>query len=283
MRKEETNKRNAFNAKRISEEDFFNRFEKFRTTIRFGLLNSCECCHKRFYNSGLKVYKSDWLSEIKNKHKKHIENNKEDIQHLFDQLIDHLQIQKDQYLCITCFSKIEKGKFPDQAFLNGLELFNTKNYPELEEITELENALIARNLLFTKFYFLPKSRLKGIKDRIVNVPLLESDIISTVQKLPRLPQESNIVPVIFKRKLGYVHGYLQSFINIPRIFKALKTLNNLGNKHYDFQVEDTKTYQQRLSLISETEDYERNDYIFIKKNLYNEVYALIFTREVIYH
>ena len=140
----------------------------------------------------------------------------------------------------------------------------------------MENALIARNLLFTKFYFLPKSHQKGIKDRIVNVPLLESDIISTVQRLPRLPQESKVVPVIFKRKLGYVHGYLQSYIHVPRIFQVLKTLNKLGNKHYDFKVEDETTYQQRISMISEADDYDRNVYIFMHIFQYYEGHALTF-------
>jgi hypothetical protein len=280
LRKIETNKRNSFNAKRTRGEDFFDLYEKFRCTLRFGILNSCECCHKRCYNSGLKVFKSDWLSEVKNKHVINIENN--NLMNLFAQLIDQLQNSKDRYLCVTCFSKIEKGKFPALSILNGLQLFDTQNHPELEEITELENALIARNLLFTKFYFLPKSRQKGIKDRIVNVPLSESDVISTVQRLPRLPEESNVVPVIFKRRLGYVHGYLQSFIKVPRIFKALKTLNRLGNKHYDFKITDEKEYQQTLedhkrkSLMFNTEDCSRNCfYVYSYKGGKNSCHFLV--------
>ena len=55
--------------------------------------------------------------------------------------------------------------------------------------------MIARNLLFMKLHQKPKSRMFGVTDRIVNVPVHETDIIETVQSLPRTPQEARIVPI----------------------------------------------------------------------------------------
>ena len=42
---------------------------------------------------------------------------------------------------------------------------------------------------------MPKSRMAGVKDRLVNVPVHENDVINTIQSLPRTPGEAGIVPV----------------------------------------------------------------------------------------
>ena len=46
---------------------------------------------------------------------------------------------------------------------NGLQLIDTENYPELD-LKEVENQLVAPNLIFQKIKLLPKSRWNAMVD-----------------------------------------------------------------------------------------------------------------------
>ena len=73
-------------------------------------------------------------------------------------------------------------KMPPMCVKNGLKL--TECDYELKEqkleMTELEAALIAKNIIFQKIYQLPKSRWTALKDKIVNVPINEDSILNTI-------------------------------------------------------------------------------------------------------
>ena len=56
---------------------------------------------------------------------------------------------------------------------NNLMIFDISNYPEFN-LTELENCMIALNIIFQKVFRLPKSRWPAMKDRTVNIPIYES-------------------------------------------------------------------------------------------------------------
>ena len=178
---------------------------------------------------------------------------------------------KGKYLCNTCSLKLKLGKIPSSCHKNGLELFNLQEYPELKDITELENSLISRNIIFQKFVILPKSRMKGLKGKVVNVPINADDINNTINKLPRtldqaniitvpearsnIDTETNVIPVSFKRKLSYKHAYLNSYINVSRIKKSVKTMKNLKNPFYadvqdNFENSDEITLSRYCTGIS---------------------------------
>ena len=85
---------------------------------------------------------------------------------------------------------------------NNLQLFDISNHEEFK-LTELENCMIALNIIFQKVYKLPKSRWPAMKDRTINIPIFEADVIKTVESLPRTPDEAGIIPINLKRKLSY--------------------------------------------------------------------------------
>ena len=84
--------------------------------------------------------------------------------------------------------------------MNGLAIYNLD--PELE-LTELEANLIAKNIVFMKIFMLPKSRWTALKDKIINVPVRDDDIINTMTRLPRTPNEAGLIEVDLKRKVEY--------------------------------------------------------------------------------
>ena len=100
-------------------------------------------------------------------------------------------------LCHSCHRYLMKNKMPRIAEANGLAL---DPIPEaLQNLTDLEEQLIALNLLFMKIKLLPTQRVKGIKDRVIHVPLEDNDVFNTIQSLPRPPDKAALVPVHFKR------------------------------------------------------------------------------------
>ena len=75
-----------------------------------------------------------------------------------------------------CKNYLLKGKIPPMSNQNNLQLFDIENHEELKLI-ELENCLIAMNIPFQKICLLPKSRWPAMKDRTVNVPVYEADVL----------------------------------------------------------------------------------------------------------
>ena len=81
--------------------------------------------------------------------------------------------QKKAYICETCVRYLRLKKMPPMCVMNGLKLIDTdKELCEQNlELTELEGALIAKNIIFQKIFQLPKSRWTALKDRVINVPI----------------------------------------------------------------------------------------------------------------
>ena len=95
-----------------------------------------------------------------------------------------------------------------------------------------------------KIFQLPKSRWTALKDKIVNVPVNDDDIINTVSKLPRTPAEAGLIEVDLKRKKEYKNSHVKQLIDPKKCFKMLELLKRNGNKYYRFY-DDYNTYTAR--------------------------------------
>ena len=73
--------------------------------------------------------------------------------------------------------------------MNRLQLAETDDSIKEQgvNLTELEGALIAKTIIFQKIYQLPKSRWTALKDRLINVPINDEDILNTIKNMPRTP------------------------------------------------------------------------------------------------
>ena len=152
---------------------------------------------------------------------------------------------KYPYLCKSCKNYLKKGKLPKLCTYNGLGIDPLGN-PEIK-LSELENNLIARNIIFQKIHKLPKSRWSGTHDRLVNVPVGPQDVLNTIESLPRTPAEAGIIPIIpvkLKRKLEYKTTHLVQMIDTTKIFKYLEYLKQMGHPSYKFY-DDFNVYKQR--------------------------------------
>ena len=74
--------------------------------------------------------------------------------------------------------------------------------------------------------------MPAIQDKCIVIPLENSDIRNTVQSLPRLPSESGIIDVQWKRRACQKNAHLEAKVDPVKIFDALQFLKDCGNEHY---------------------------------------------------
>ena len=134
------------------------------------------------------------------------------------------------------YFRILGEKLPNISVSNGLEC---DPIPEELKLTDLEEQFIARSLIFMKLIRLPKSRMPGVKDRIVNVPMREEDISKTIHSLPRTQNASGMVAVKWKRKMEMKNCHMEEYVRPSRLIEAVKKLKDIGNPFYqDIKVDE---------------------------------------------
>ena len=210
------------------------RLKKFRQQTMYNAIFTCTCCQRNLFDCN--------VSQYDNKLRIDIEDKKPG---LVMRAIEEIQINVNgkiaSYICFACKKHLKSGKLPPMSAKNGLKM--DKIDPKLQ-LTELEGSLIARSIVFMKIFQLPKSRWTALKDRIINVPVHEDDIVNTMTRLPRTPNEAGLIEVDLKRKVEYKNSHLKQLIDPKKCFKMLELLKRSGNRHYQFY-DDYNIYTER--------------------------------------
>ena len=162
----------------------------FFEAVRPGPIFGCVCCHRIRFRKGVVEYDSALKDRIS-------QNYSDIISKAVGIPNNELLVKKTFYICIDCKDKMIQGKMPALSHKNKLGMIDISTMKELR-LTELENCLIAWNILFQKFVQLPNSRWTATKDQIVNIPIFEQDILNTVESFPRTPEQAGIIPVRLK-------------------------------------------------------------------------------------
>jgi hypothetical protein len=212
------------------------RRKMFFSSVREGPIYGCICCHRIKFRKGVVEFNETLIEKINQQNPNIIEKSIGIRESKF-------LVGNSFYVCEDCKRKLMKGKMPALSHKNKLDMVDISNMKELY-LTELENCLIARNILFQKFVQLPKSRWTATKDQIVNIPIFDKDILNTLESFPRTPEEAGIIPVRLKRKMEYKNNHIEQYISTKKVFEALQTLKRLGNKYYQF-VPDIESYKKR--------------------------------------
>ena len=95
--------------------------------------------------------------------------------------------------------------------------------PSFFDLNVLECRLIAPRLAFQKIFQAPRRGQLKITGNIVNVP---ADVSSTVNMLPRLPDEAGTIKVQLKRRLQYKSSALSLNIRPQKVIQAAAWLVN---------------------------------------------------------
>ena len=212
------------------------RLQRFQDSVRYGPIFTCTVCEQDMFKNSVVVLTDKFEEEVRTNSSelfKKVLINKHRIE---------LKGELHTYICGTCKRHLKKGNLPAMAAANGLAVFPI---PDQDlNLTELENNLIAKRLMFQKIYQLPKSRMAACKDRLINIPISSNDVVNTLQNLPRTPQEAGLLEVKLKRKLEYKNTHQQAYIDPKKIYKALEFLKSSGHPDYQF-FDNYRTYQKR--------------------------------------
>ena len=216
------------------------RLRAFRDATKYNAVFLCTCCHQRTFHSNIQLYTDALKKEINAMKPGHIEVCVE------NKIPTYINGEERTYVCKTCVRHMKKKKLPPMSAMNNLWLTDTDKKIEKEglKLTELEGALIAKSIIFQKIYQLPKSRWTALKDRLINIPINDDDIMNTLEQMPRTPKDAGLIGVALKRKKEYKNSHKHQLIDPSKLFKMLDKLKRSGNKYYKFY-DDYNQYHER--------------------------------------
>ena len=148
---------------------------------------------------------------------------------------DHRYISNDgdEWVCKTCDRALKRRVMPLQAKANGLQLCNVP--PELSDLNALELRLISLRVPFMKMVALPSGKQRSIHGPAVNVP---SKVDTICDVLPRLPSQSELVPLKLKRKIAYRGNYMYDYVTPQKLLDALRFLKASNPLYADIDVNE---------------------------------------------
>ena len=218
------------------------RIANFKRDIQGGLNYVCESCQRLFFKRSVKILT---LEQSKDLMARCSRTFLEEIMPKVDFAVKNPLI----LLCHNCHFKIKSGKVPNINITNDLWL---DEVPEELKVTDLEQQLFSKNILFMKIKPMPKHQNVKIVDRVINVPLHDIDITKTITSLPRTLDSSYMVNVEFKRKLDMKDPHMEAYIRASAPLNAVKKLIELGNPFYI----DVKVDENHLNEKMETDETE---------------------------
>ena len=118
---------------------------------------------------------------------------------------------------------------PKLSSKNGLSVYER---PDFLKLTVVENLLIAPRINCITMIKLPVSRMLGIKNRIINVPIPPERIVESVESLPRTLEEAEVIPVAVKKKKSMLSSMFEQHARPQMIRKAVKFLLNVNYPFY---------------------------------------------------
>ena len=167
-----------------------------------------------------------------------------------------LFVKDSFWTCITCKSYIARKKMPKISSMNALQIFDR---PSFLNLTEVENVMIAPRINFIKMIKLPVSRMKGIRDKIINVPIPLENVKKTIHSLPRNLDEASVIPIMLKRKREYLSNVFHQYIRPEVIRKAVPFLCDKYPFYegFDFDLEKLRNIEDTfLDACEETLESE---------------------------
>ena len=241
------------------------RYTDFKNSIKLGPVFVCFCCDRCLFRDSVRELN---VNEARNIWIKlgDVFGCAEEFSHSDSESL---------YLCHNCSDNLKRDKVPSNCFRNGLY---TEDMPTHLMLNELGATMIAKNILFLKIFHLPRSRWNALKDRVINVQVDDTDILSTLssigdvisQRIINVPIDSEtleqssldncplpcswksagIIPVQLKRKLNYKNTVLSSYVDPAKLMEALLYFKKMNHPGYS----DIKVDASNFNSVTNIDD-----------------------------
>ena len=200
----------AMAGKRSSKSTIDSAIKNFHLKVQRGPEFVCVCCHRMLYKQSVISFNIHKYAKCSDQ-----------LLHSIFPVDDLRDIDDKQWVCRTCDGALTRGNIPVQAKANGFKLPAIP--PELSCLNSLEKRIISLRVPFMKMVALPSGKQRCIHGPAVNVP---SKLDSVCELLPRLPSETELVPLKLKRKLSYKGHYMYDFVRPDKVIGALRWLKD---------------------------------------------------------
>ena len=219
-RQKRSEAKKATREKRKLSKTTLERIKAFKNDIIHGPNYTCFSCKRQLFRNSIRILDKKGISKL--------------VEKLNREFLKKIGLSKRFFgsqltSCINCLKLIRSSKLPRIHVSNGLKL---DKVPSELELTDLEQQLIARSLIFMKIKKLPKTRMKAVFDKVISVPVEEDDVSKTISLLPRHPDDAKIVAVQLKRKIQMKNSHLEENIRPAKCIKAVEKLREIGNQFY---------------------------------------------------
>ena len=217
----ETLEESAAKKQRTTSQSIEDASRSFTTAIKEGPDYVCTCCHRLMYRRTVVKFKPTKYSKLS-----------EDVMHtIFPPEIIYTSAQQKVWICKTCDYTLKRGKMPAQAKANKLVLEDVP--AELLDLNPMEVRLISLRIPFMKVVALPCGKQGSIHGPAVNVP---TDLHPVCNLLPRLPSQTQVVPMKLKRKLCYKGHYMFQYIQPAKVMAALEWLKRNNPLYHNIDI-----------------------------------------------
>ena len=225
--------------------------EVFRSNIKKGPTYACTVCHRALFPNQVKCcnrskYNTNPLVAQTCLTGKYVHVCTDECQNAQQCTVP--AERKKEWICHTCHEHLKTGIMPPLAMSNNLELADIPT--ELCDLNILERHLISKCITFAKIIPLPKGAQRQICGNLVCVP---SEVQETVNALPRLRSESQLMRVKLKRKLCYTGHQLFQTVTWTKLVRALLKLKEVHPQYTDITIRD------EAELCDPLIDEEAND------------------------
>ena len=145
----------------------------------------------------------------------------------------------------NCALLLKNGKMPNISVKNGL--WNDDIPDVFKNATEIEKLVIKKKIPFIKIKRLPVSQMNVSWDRVINVPISDSDVLKSALTLPRLSNNLGTINVAMKRRMQSRRYYKLPELIRPKVINEMLTyLKTFHTSYKDFPIE----------LLSESSKYQ---------------------------
>ena len=173
--------------------------------------------------------------------------------------------RRKEWICHTCHAHLKKGCMSTLAVANKLQLSEIPS--ELSDLNILERHLIAKCIPFAKIIPLPRGRQRLIRGNVVCVP---SEVQETVNALPRLRSESQVMRVKLKRRLSYRGHQLFQTVTWSKLVSALLKLKQVHPEYQDVTIRDEAQLCDPTIPDDENDDDDEDSDVSMGDNDYDD-------------
>ena len=201
--------------------------ETFQEKVKYGPVHVCTSCHRLMYRESVVKYEEKKYEKLSQKQ-------------IGPALQKYLYKSTDGkiWICTTCHRKLKQGKIPAQCKVNNLDLDVVPD--ELSKLNSIEIRLVSKRIPFMKMVALPRGRQTAIHGPAVNIP---TNLDTICKLLPRLPKDSEILPMKLKRRLSYKGHYMYDSVHPETMMTALYWLKANNILYGDININDVWTKQ----------------------------------------